>query len=72
MDDTINQERKSLTSSNPASYGSTKQHRIKNETFIKHDIVPGDTLQGISLKYGVSVGIQPESLPLQQMFLMIN
>lgn len=55
MDDNLKQEKKSLKSSNPTSYGSTNQHKIKNETFIKHDIVPGDTLQGISLKYGISV-----------------
>ncbi|CAD5122697.1 DgyrCDS11107 [Dimorphilus gyrociliatus] len=55
MDDNQVQERKSLKSHSQTSYGSTKQHCVKNETFIKHDILPGDTLQGISLKYGISM-----------------
>lgn len=36
------------------SYGST-QRSIK-ETFIPHDVTSTDTLQGIALKYGVTVG----------------
>ncbi|XP_072032377.1 uncharacterized protein [Amphiura filiformis] len=35
------------------SYGTTQ--RSVQETYIKHTISPADTLQGIALKYGVSV-----------------
>ena len=35
------------------SYGTTQ--RSVQETYIKHPVTPDDTLQGISLKYGVTV-----------------
>ncbi|XP_022920083.1 lysM and putative peptidoglycan-binding domain-containing protein 2 [Onthophagus taurus] len=35
-------------------YGSTNKHTIR-ENYIKHIISPGDTLQGIALKYGVTM-----------------
>ena len=38
-------------------YGTTTKARIKNETFVKHLVSQGETLQGIALKYGVSVSI---------------
>ena len=37
-------------------YGSTETKQITNETYLKHYVKPGETLQGISLKYGVAVG----------------
>lgn len=35
-------------------YGSTCNHMKRNEEYIKHAMVKGDTLQGIALKYGVT------------------
>lgn len=36
-------------------YGSTSSHTKLNETLIKHTVSSIDTLQGIALKYGVTV-----------------
>ncbi|XP_045453108.1 lysM and putative peptidoglycan-binding domain-containing protein 2 [Melitaea cinxia] len=36
-------------------YGSTCNHMKRNEEFIKHVMAKGDTLQGIALKYGVTM-----------------
>lgn len=36
-------------------YGTTANHVKRNDRLIKHTVVPSDTLQGISLKYGVSM-----------------
>lgn len=36
-------------------YGSTCNHIKRNEEYIKHVMSKGDTLQGIALKYGVTV-----------------
>lgn len=36
-------------------YGSTSKHVMKNENYIKHTVTSTDTLQGIALKYGVTV-----------------
>lgn len=36
-------------------YGSTSNHIKRNETLVKHIISANDTLQGIALKYGVTV-----------------
>lgn len=37
-------------------YGSTSsKHSTRNENFIKHAVTSADTLQGIALKYGVTV-----------------
>lgn len=36
-------------------YGSTSKHIMKNESYIKHTVMTTDTLQGIALKYGVTV-----------------
>lgn len=36
-------------------YGSTSKHIAKNENYIKHQVQNTDTLQGIALKYGVTV-----------------
>lgn len=36
-------------------YGSTCNHMKRNEEYIKHVMAKGDTLQGIALKYGVTV-----------------
>ncbi|XP_037294212.1 lysM and putative peptidoglycan-binding domain-containing protein 2-like [Manduca sexta] len=36
-------------------YGSTCNHMKRNEEYIKHVMVKGDTLQGLALKYGVTM-----------------
>ena len=36
-------------------YGSTCNHFKRQEQYVKHHIIQGDTLQGIALKYGVNV-----------------
>ncbi|XP_049878001.1 lysM and putative peptidoglycan-binding domain-containing protein 2 [Pectinophora gossypiella] len=36
-------------------YGSTCNHMKRNEEYIKHVISKGDTLQGLALKYGVTM-----------------
>ena len=43
-----------------AKYGTTSKLTVSNETFLKHNLAEGDTLQGISLKYNVPVS---KSLP---------
>ncbi|XP_071139544.1 lysM and putative peptidoglycan-binding domain-containing protein 2-like [Mytilus edulis] len=40
---------------NQTKYGTNSRLTQKNSTYIKHSIVKGDTLQGISLKYGTTV-----------------
>lgn len=39
-------------------YGSTWNHVRNNEYFIRHNLEQTDTLQGIALKYGCTVGIR--------------
>jgi len=36
-------------------YGSTSNHMKRNEVVIKHIVSPGETLQGIALRYGVTM-----------------
>ncbi|CAH1164118.1 unnamed protein product [Phaedon cochleariae] len=36
-------------------YGSTSKHLTRNENYIKHFVSNADTLQGISLKYNVTI-----------------
>lgn len=36
-------------------YGSTNSHQKRPEHFVKHVLSQTDTLQGIALKYGVTV-----------------
>ena len=43
------------------TYGSTAQSSQTNETFLKHYVKPGETMQGITLKYGVTVSIGSQS-----------
>lgn len=38
-------------------YGSTAKHITRNENLLKHTVSTTDTLQGIALKYGVTVCI---------------
>lgn len=38
-------------------YGSTSRHVTRNQHHVKHVISSSDTLQGIALKYGVTVSI---------------
>lgn len=40
-------------------YGSTCYLVKRNEEYIKHVISKGDTLQGLALKYGVTVSARP-------------
>lgn len=40
-------------------YGSmAKESGIKNERYLKHIVQPGDTLQGLALRYGVTVSLK--------------
>jgi len=50
-------ERQSLGKCTNSSrrYGSTETKRISNDTFIKHVLHSGETLQGIALKYGTTM-----------------
>ncbi|XP_063221314.1 lysM and putative peptidoglycan-binding domain-containing protein 2 [Bacillus rossius redtenbacheri] len=56
MADGLNGERQSIRDSAKSlkKYGSTCNH-FKRQDHIKHIIVEGDTLQGIALKYGVTM-----------------
>lgn len=38
------------------TYGSTSRHISRQENYIKHFVSNSDTLQGIALKYNVTVG----------------
>ncbi|XP_064645177.1 lysM and putative peptidoglycan-binding domain-containing protein 2-like isoform X1 [Lineus longissimus] len=40
---------------NQRKYGSTTNSTRRNETYIQHKLVEGDTLQGLALKYGVTM-----------------
>ncbi len=42
-------------------YGSTSQSSQTNETFLKHYLQPNETMQGIALKYGVTVSKHAQS-----------
>lgn len=42
-------------SKTPRKYGSTARHVTRNQVLVKHLITSTDTLQGIALKYGVTV-----------------
>lgn len=52
-------ERKCIRDSGkaPRRYGSTSKHMTRNEILVKHLISTSDTLQGIALKYGVTVRV---------------
>lgn len=39
------------------TYGSTSRHVSRKENYIKHYVSNTDTLQGIALKYNVTVSI---------------
>lgn len=39
-------------------YGSTSKHVTKNENYLKHYVTNTDTLQGIALRYDVTVSIE--------------
>lgn len=51
------EERMSIRDSSKSlkKYGSTARHMTRNENLIKHLVSANDTLQGIALKYGVTV-----------------
>lgn len=51
------EERMSIRDSSraPKKYGATARHVTRNELLIKHSVSENDTLQGIALKYGVTV-----------------
>ena len=51
------EERRSIRNSGKAlkKYGSTAKHLKRNEILVKHIVSNTDTLQGIALKYGVTV-----------------
>lgn len=43
-------------------YGSTSKHVSRIHSYVKHIISSTDTLQGIALKYGVTVRQTPHTL----------
>lgn len=50
------EERLSINSRSLKKYGSTTSRKnTKNETYVNHQVSRSDTLQGIALKYGVTV-----------------
>lgn len=51
------EEREFLTSSvkKQVKYGSTSSRVFKAEKYITHYVQPGDTLQGLALRYGTAV-----------------
>lgn len=58
MDDRHAYEKLSIRDSARSSkkYGSTSnRNNTRNESYIKHFVTKADTLQGIALKYGVTV-----------------
>lgn len=57
MDNLRSYERLSIRESAKSlkKYGSTSKHVTRNQNFIKHTVSSSDTLQGIALKYGVTV-----------------
>lgn len=61
MDDEyfFNAEKQSIRDSGRSlkKYGSTCNHVRNNEHLIRHELNKTDTLQGIALKYGCTVGI---------------
>lgn len=50
-------------------YGSTAKHMTRTESLVKHTVCPTDTLQGIALKYGVTV--QPISMCIGLLFVCL-
>jgi len=57
MDDFRSCEKLSIRDSAKSlkKYGSTSKHITRNQNFIKHIVSSSDTLQGIALKYGVTM-----------------
>ncbi|KAF2892476.1 hypothetical protein ILUMI_13695 [Ignelater luminosus] len=57
MDDLRSYEKLSIRESAKSlkKYGSTSKHVTRNQNFIKHIVSSSDTLQGIALKYGVTM-----------------
>ena len=53
-------------------YGSTSQSSYTNETYIKHYVKPGETLQGIALKYGTTVSKQLNLVDLNKSCSILN
>lgn len=49
-------------------YGSTCNHMKRNEEYIKHVMSKGDTLQGLALKYGVTVSVR---FPSQKCYYLV-
>jgi hypothetical protein len=60
MADGKKEERRSIRDSAKSlkKYGSTCNHFKRQDHFVKHTVVEGETLQGIALKYGVTVSIR--------------
>ena len=53
------EERRSIRESgrHAKMYGSTARHVTRPECLVKHPVAKTDTLQGIALKYGVTVSL---------------
>lgn len=76
------EERRSIRNSGKAlkKYGSTSKHIKRNEIMIKHVVSKSDTLQGIALKFGVTVSIFDENkifrtlifIDILNLFLTVN
>ena len=45
-----------------SKYGSTSKLMLSNESYIKHFVKPGETWQGICLKYGTTVRLWKQLL----------
>ncbi|XP_023706078.1 lysM and putative peptidoglycan-binding domain-containing protein 2 isoform X2 [Cryptotermes secundus] len=57
MADGKKEEKRSIRDSTKSlkKYGSTCNHFKRQDHFVKHTVVEGETLQGIALKYGVTM-----------------
>lgn len=67
MADGQKEERRSIRDSAKSlkKYGSTCNHFQRQDHFVKHYVLEGETMQGIALKYGVTVSIPPIWTTLQ-------
>lgn len=53
-------------------YGSTVNHSFKEPRYIEHKLQPSDTLQGLALKYNVSVSIFTNFVHLRKKMVYLS